>query len=99
MKANDTIVARGIPDVAIIQRAALRDPELSWEAVGLLAYMLALRPGEEGEFKSYIERRAAPCTPIDELLDELSDAGYVLGHNGLDDDVLTVTDRPAEPNE
>lgn len=62
----------------IIDNQALRDPELSWRATGMLVYLLSLPDNWNVNIEDLTRRKTDGRTAARSTLQELKDAGYVI---------------------
>ena len=62
-----------------LPNVTIQDAELSWEARGLLAFMLSL-PSDWAIHKSWLEEQSAMCgkDKLNRILDELIESGYLV---------------------
>ena len=84
-----------------VSNAAIADPKLSWEAAGLLAYLLT-KPDNWEVRNSFLEGyRAAGRHKMNRMLAELKTAGYLRRYRSQEDDgrftwVSEIYEDPAE---
>ena len=99
----ETIIKRGKnADYTIISNNALRNPELSWKAKGLLSYIMSLPQDWKLNVKDLSKRSSDGRTATASALNELISAGYatreqVKEHGRFVGVVYTVTDCPQNP--
>lgn len=99
----ETIIKRGKnADYTIISNGALRNPDLSWKAKGLLSYIMSLPQDWKINVKDLSKRSSDGRTATASALNELINAGYatreqVKEHGRFVGVVYTVTDCPENP--
>lgn len=69
----------------IVDNQSLRDPELSWRATGMLAYLLGLPDNWNVNIEDLTRRKTDGRTAARSTLQELKDAGYVVLEETRDD--------------
>ena len=69
-----------------LPNVTIQDIELSWEARGLLAFMLSL-PSDWAIHKSWLEEQSASCgrDKLNRIIDELIHAGYLVKQQSRSD--------------
>jgi hypothetical protein len=71
-----TVKQRG--EFAILPKAAINDDRLSWEALGVLAYLLSKPDGWQVNLKHLVKRGRAQDHKVRRIVAELEDAGYMV---------------------
>lgn len=71
-----TVKQRG--EFTILPKAAINDDRLSWEALGVLAYLLSKPDGWQVNLKHLVKRGRAQDHKVRRIVAELEDAGYMV---------------------
>jgi len=90
-----------IPPYDMVLRQAMQDHQLSWEATGMLAYLISLPNGWAVKIEHIAKLRSAGRDRVRRILRELTDAGYLVRRNERRDDgtfryVTYLYQNPAE---